>query len=335
MKDESRDTLVDARRTRLGIVARSTDPRDTDLVGTVVGGYLVDCELGDGGMGIVYKAKHIDTNRVVALKALRAQLMDDPSTVTRFKREARIASRLGHPHIGSVIELVEAEGRYLLAMELVEGEPLTEIMTMPLPPERVTMIAAQILRGLEHAHALGLVHRDLKPENILVEFRNGRDHVRIIDFGIAISRDGSADSIERLTEKGQFVGTPAFVAPEQARAGDVDHRADLYSLGMMMYEMLSGVLPFEGKVVDVLVKRMKLDVPAITERVPALVVDPLLDLFVRKLLHRDREQRFANARAALTVLEALDKDPSAAKTGLGLMDVERALSIVSLPAPPK
>ncbi|HEY4058938.1 MAG TPA: serine/threonine-protein kinase [Kofleriaceae bacterium] len=332
--DPSRDTVVDARRTRLGVVERSSDPRDTDLSGTVFGGYLVDSEIGGGAMGVVYRASHIDTNRVVALKTLRARLMDEPNTVARFKREARIASRVGHPHIGSVYELVEAEGRYALALELVEGEPLQSLMTMPLPQERVLMIAAQILRGLEHAHAMGLVHRDLKPDNILVEHRNGRDHARIIDFGIAITTEGSEDSIGRLTGTGQVIGTPAFMAPEQARGADVDGRADLYSLGMIMYEMLAGVLPFAGRPIDVLSQRLSKDAPPIAERVPALIVDPLVELFVLRLLQRKAEKRFANARAALTVVELLLNDRKSAGPALGIMDVEKALAVVSLPPPP-
>ncbi|CAN5740391.1 hypothetical protein BH11MYX2_BH11MYX2_18530 [soil metagenome] len=332
--DPSRDTIVDARRTRLGIVERSTDPRDADLVGTVFGGYLVDSEIGGGAMGIVYRASHLDTNRVVALKTLRARLMDEPNVVARFKREARIASRLGHPHIGSVFELVEAHGRFALAMELVDGEPLQSILTMPLPAERALLIASQILKGLEHAHAMGLVHRDLKPDNVLVEWRNGRDHARIIDFGIAITTEGSEDSVGRLTGTGQVIGTPAFMAPEQARGADVDGRADLYSLGMMMYEMIAGMLPFAGRPIDVLSARLSRDVPPMAERVPELIVDPLVERFVRRLLERNRDKRFANARAALTVAELLLNDRPSAGPALGLMDVDKALAVVSLPRPP-
>ncbi len=332
--DPARDTAIDVKKTRLGVVARSADPRDADLMGTMFGGYLVDSEIGGGAMGIVYRASHLDTNRVVALKTLRAQLMDDPATVARFKREARLASRLGHPQIGGVIELVEARGRYGLAMELVEGEPLSSLMTMPMPAERVLAIAAQLLRGLEHAHAMGLVHRDLKPANVLVEWRNGRDHVRIIDFGIAIARDGGPETVERLTGVGTIVGTPAYMAPEQARGDELDQRADLYALGTILYEMLAGVLPFEGKPIDVLAARLKREAPPITELVPDLIIDPLVERFVRKLAARRLDQRFPTARAALTVLGLLQSDRGAAGAALGVMDVERALALISLPDPP-
>lgn len=335
--DPDRDTLVDAKRTQLGVgKKRSEDVRKKDLalVGTAVGPYLVHEELGGGAMGVVYRASHIDTNRVVALKVMRPQLLEEPTTVARFQREARIASRLGHPHVGGVVELVESEGRYAMALDLVEGEPLSRIMTMPLPPERVTILVAQLLRGLEHAHAMGLVHRDLKPDNILVEWRNGRDHARIIDFGIAIAKFGSEDSIERITEAGLVVGTPTYMAPEQARGEQVDHRADLYSLGMIVYEMLAGVCAYEGKALDVLTAKLKRDVPPIADRVPGLLVDPLLERFCRKLVARDREQRFTSARHALMVLEMIGTDRASAAAALGIMDVEKALAVVSLPPPP-
>jgi serine/threonine-protein kinase len=332
----TRDTLVDAKRTRTGVVDRPVpEKREAKLVGKMFGAYLVQELLGGGAMGVVYRASHIDTNRIVALKVLRRQLLDEPTTVERFVREARLAARLGHPHIGGVFELVQVDDRYALALELVEGESLSKIMTMPLPPERVTLLVAQLLRALEHAHAMGLIHRDLKPDNVLVEWRNARDHARIIDFGIAITREGSPDSIERLTGKGQIIGTPEYMSPEQARTEVIDHRSDLYSLGTMMYEMISGELPFEGqRPLDVLAAKIRREPPRFEERVPGLLVDPLLEAFCRKLLARRQDDRFATARHALTVLELLATDPATAKVMLGIMDVEKAMAVVSLPNPP-
>ncbi|MDB4962819.1 MAG: serine/threonine protein kinase [Myxococcales bacterium] len=333
---DDRDTLVEAKKTRLGVGPGAPELEDeVPLVGKVVGGYLVEEEIGAGAMGTVYRASHLDTNRKVALKSLHAHHLSEATTVERFRREARLASRLGHPHIGGVIELVQAEdGRYLIALELVEGEPLSSIMTMPLAPERVMLITGQLLRGLEHAHAMGLIHRDLKPDNVLVEWRNGRDHARIVDFGIAIVRDGSEDSIERLTAKGQIVGTPIYMAPEHARGDAIDHRADLYSLGVMVYEMISGVVPFHGRPLDVLTAKLKRDPPQFADRVPDLIVEPILERFCRKLMARERSQRFDNARHALHVLKLLETEPAAAGAALGIMDVEKALSIVSLPGRP-
>src|SRR5690606_19331421 len=155
--------------------------------------------------------------------------LEEPKVVERFVREARLAARLGHPHLGGVFELVQVEGRYALAMELVEGDALSGL-PLPLPAERVRLLIGQLLRALEHAHAMGLIHRDLKPDNVLIERRNGRDHARIIDFGIAIASDGSPESVERLTGAGQIIGTPAYMSPEQGRGTVIDHRSDLYSL---------------------------------------------------------------------------------------------------------
>jgi serine/threonine-protein kinase len=331
--DDPRDTLVDAKKTRLGVGGKDPAPEeDADLAGSVIGGYLIEEKIGAGAMGSVYRASHLDTKRVVALKSLHARHLDQPTTVARFRREARLASRLGHPHVGGVYELVETEdGRFFIALELVEGEPLSAIMTMPLPPERVMVIAGQLLRGLEHAHAMGLVHRDLKPDNVLVEWRNARDHARIVDFGIAMVHEGSEDSIERLTKTGHIVGTPLYMAPEQAKGDPVDQRADLYSLGMILYEMLAGTIPFEGRPLEILTAKLKRDAPSFAARVPKLVIDPMLERFVRKLMARELPLRFETARQALHVLKLLETDPAAAGPALGVMDVDKALAIVSLP----
>ena len=332
---DDRDTLIDAKKTRLGVGGSKDKPAE-DLVGQIVGGYLVEEQLGSGAMGVVLRASHIDTNRAVALKVLHAHLLDQPALVERFRREAKLAARLGHPHIGGVIELVQAgDGRFVNVLELVEGEPLSSIMTMPLDAERVENLVSQLLRGLEHAHAHGLIHRDLKPDNVLVEWRNGRDHARIIDFGIAILRDPDDGSLERLTQTGQMIGTPLYMSPEQAKGEQIDHRADLYSLGVMMYEMLSGVLPFEGRPLDILAASLKRDPPPIATRVPGLILaEPLYELFCRKLMARDLPKRFSSARHALDVLKSIKTDPDSARPALGLMDIKRAIAVVSLPPPP-
>ena len=332
---DGRDTLVD-RRTKLG-VGTSKEMPAVDLVGQVVGGYLVGEQLGKGAMGAVFRGSHIDTHRVVALKVLHPHLVSEKSVVARFRREAKLAARLAHPYIGSVVELVKAEdGRQVIVLEYVEGEPLSSIMTMPLPPERVTLLVRQLLLGLEYAHAQGLVHRDLKPDNVLVEWRNGRDHARIVDFGIAILRDGGeGESQERLTATGQMIGTPLYMSPEQARGEAIDERSDLFSLGIMVYEMLAGVLPFEGRALDILSASLTRDPPPMEQRVPGLLVEPLLELYCKKLMARDLKKRFASARHALETLDLIAHgDHAAARIALGIMDVERALAVVSLPPPP-
>jgi serine/threonine-protein kinase len=330
------DTQIVPVRTQHGVVAKpKPGTREPNLVGEMFGAYLVQARLGGGAMGVVYRASHIDTNRIVALKVLRRSLLDEPKAIDRFVREARLASRLSHPHVGGLYELVTADDRYALALELVEGRPLTSIMKTPVPADRAVLLVAQLLRALEHAHSMGLVHRDLKPDNVLVEHRNNRDHVRIIDFGIAIAREGTAESVERLTGGDQIIGTPEYMAPEQARGDSIDHRADLYALGTIMYEMLAGTLPFAGlRPIEKLAVKVRRPAPTIKVRAPEVTVDALLEQFCMKLIARHPDDRFGGAREALTVLELIASDPAAARIMLGIMDVERAMAVVWLPDPP-
>jgi serine/threonine-protein kinase len=329
-----RDTLVDAKKTRLGVTDKRT--RAKDLCGELVGDYLVEAELGAGAMGTVYLAAHIETGAKVAIKALHSHLVNEPAVVKRFHREAKLASRISHPNLGGVIELgtVLDDGRHVIVLELVEGEPLSTMLTMPLAPERVLDLADQLLRGLEHAHDKGLIHRDLKPDNVLVSWRDGREHVRIVDFGIAIVRSPDESSIERLTANGQVVGTPIYMSPEQARGDAIDHRTDLFALGVMLYEMFAGTLPFDGRAFEILAANISRDPPPMAQRAPGLLVDPLHELFTRKLMARDRKKRFATATAALEMLERIVDDPDGAALALGRPNLERALAIVSLPPPP-
>jgi serine/threonine-protein kinase len=331
---EGRDTLVDAKKTRLGVTDRRS--RAADLCGQVVNSYLVEAELGSGAMGTVYLASHIDTHQKVAIKALHSHLVSEKVVVERFHREAKLAARISHPNLGGVIELgtVLDDGRHVIVLELVEGEPLSSILTMPLEPGRVLELTTQLLRGLEHAHDKGLIHRDLKPDNVVVDWRNGHEHVRIVDWGIAIVRNPDDSSLERLTGNGQIIGTPAYMSPEQAKGESIDHRADLFALGVMVYEMFTGVLPFEGRAVEILHANLTRDVPPMSERVQGLLVDPLHEAFVRKLMARDRKKRFATATSALEMLERMVEDPDGAALALGRMNVQRALDVISLPDPP-
>jgi eukaryotic-like serine/threonine-protein kinase len=332
--DRDDDTLVDAKRTRLGVTAKA--PVARALVGEVVRGCLVHSEVGAGAMGTVYRGVHIETNRQVAIKALHPHHVDQKHIVERFRREARLAARLaGHPNVAGVVDFGEAidDGRHLIVLEFADGEPLSEIMVMPLPPERLVSLVTQILNGLEHAHGLGLVHRDLKPDNIIVEWKDGADVARIVDFGIAALRDPD-ESMEggRLTASGQLMGTPLYMAPEQAKCEPFDHRADLFALGVIVYEMLSGRVPFDGKSIEVVIANTTKDPPPIATRAPGLIVDPLLEAFCRKLMARKLETRFASARAALDALALIETDPRAAGPFVGITDVEKALALISLPA---
>src|SRR3569623_278716 len=184
-----------------------------------------------------------------------------------------------------------------------------------MPRERAVALLVQLLRGLAFAHDAGLIHRDLKPENVLGDVESW--HARIVDFGIAVLRDRSADT-RRITEAGRVVGTPMYMAPEQATGKDVDHRTDLFALGVIAYELLAGTTPFEGTGAEVALANVSHDPPYIADRVPGLVVDPLLETFARKLMARRPEARFASAHDALVVLETIDRDREAAALMLGL-----------------
>ena len=333
-RPDGRDTIVEPGRTQLGVgSSRTTAPPLVDLVGTIVNGYFLEAELGHGAMGVVYRASHVDTGRVVAIKALHPRHVNEPALVERFTREAKLAARLVHPNIAGVIDsgMSIDDGRMLMVLELAEGEPLSQVLTMPLPPERVIALVAQLLGALDHAHGAGLIHRDLKPENVMVAWREGREHLQIIDFGIAILRDDPAAA--RLTATGQMIGTPIYMSPEQAKCEAFDHRTDLFALGVIVYEMLSGALPFEGSAMEIALANVNKDPPRIADRVPGLLVEPVLEAFCRKLMARSLDVRFASARAALDTLELIATDPDEAALQLGIMDVARALAVVALSDP--
>ncbi|MBX3159783.1 MAG: serine/threonine protein kinase [Deltaproteobacteria bacterium] len=332
------DTVVEPARTRLGVgegKAKTGGPRE--LTGEIVGGCLIEEELGKGAMGTVYRGQHLASGRVVAVKALHPHHVHEPTLVERFRREARLVARLDHPNIAGIVDVGEAieDGRHLIILEYAAGESLSEVLVMPLPPERALHLTRQILLGLEHAHGAGLVHRDLKPDNMIVEWIDGAERVRIVDFGIAILRDPN-ESVEggRLTASGQMIGTPLYMSPEQAKCEPFDHRTDLFALGVVLYQMLAGMRPFDGTAIDVAIANINRDPPAIATRSPGVLVDPLHERFCRKLMARKLSARFASARAALDVLALIESDRDAAGTHLGITDVARAMAVVALPRRP-
>ena len=218
-------------------------------VGTRLSHYEVQGEVSRGGMGIVYRARDLKLGREVALKVLPADLVADPQRRRRFTLEARAAAQLEHPHIGVVYEIDEADGVTFIAMELIRGEKLSDaIAGPPLPLARTLVLATEVAEGLAHAHERGIVHRDLKPGNVLLT-EDG--HAKIIDFGLAKlvePMEATDDHDETAsTETGTVIGTPDYMAPEQALGQRVDHRSDLFSFGVMLYQMLSRGLPFRGK----------------------------------------------------------------------------------------
>jgi serine/threonine protein kinase len=294
------------------------------LIGEVLASrYRIEHRLGEGAMGVVYKAKHVKVGRPFAVKVLHPNLLTDHKMEQRFEREAELVGRLRHPNVIGVVDVGEThEGFHYMVMDYVEGKNLAALLVeAPMPPQRIIRLVRQILEGLYHAHQEGLIHRDFKPENVIVENDTHGDEVpRIVDFGIAIPReDGEdTDAPDRLTTNGLVLGTPHYMAPEQAVADPVDHRIDLFALGIVIYEMLSGKLPFDGSGAEVARANLMLDPPPISKRVPYLEVDPLLEAFARKLLAKSRDMRPPTAKAARELLDLIERDRAAAAAALGV-----------------
>jgi serine/threonine-protein kinase len=222
--------------------------------------YLVKRLLGEGGMGLVYEAEHVEIGRRVAVKVLHAMYTRQADVVARFRAEARAATRIGHPHIVEVLDSgTTVDGAVYFVMEYLAGQNLAELIKSggPLGQKRAVAIGREICQALAAAHKAGIVHRDMKPENVFLIERDGhKDFVKVLDFGIAKTLEQTTDKVGRLTQPGMAMGTPEYMAPEQAAGAATDHRADIYAVGAMLYEMLSGKPPHEGEnVMEILTKK--------------------------------------------------------------------------------
>jgi serine/threonine protein kinase len=311
------------------------------LVGELIGGrYRIEHKLGEGAMGAVYRARHVKIGRPFAIKVIHPHLLEDRKTALRFEREAELAGRLRHPNVIGVVDVGETpDGVRYMVMDYVQGSDLAGLLAeAPMPPARIIPLVRQMLEGLCHAHEAGLIHRDFKPENVLVEKDDhGREIPRIVDFGISILADGgaSADGTGRLTTNGLVLGTPHYMAPEQAMDEPIDHRIDLFALGIVVYEMLCGQLPFDGSGAEVARANLLIDPPPIARRVPGLEVDPLLEAYARHLMAKSRDHRPANARAARELLDLIERDRAAAAAALGLTAAAARGPLPTEPMPPQ
>ncbi len=293
-------------------------PSNDPLLGRVIADkYRLDAVAGTGATGTVYRSTHLTLGRPMAVKVLAQHLMDNPTAQARFRREARAASKLDHPNSVQVVDFgVEPDGVTYLAMEFLEGRELYRAIfeDWPLGAERSARIIAQVLSVLHAAHELGIVHRDLKPENVMLVLRpdehgNLVEVVKVADFGIAksIANTASEDSLN-LTRDGTVHGTPEYMSPEQARGEELDGRADIYACGVMLYEMMTGTLPFTAEsAFEVILKHLSDPVEAPTKRRPD--ADPRLEPVVLKALAKKRQDRYPDAKSMrLALLDALHGD---------------------------
>ncbi|MDP1828430.1 MAG: serine/threonine-protein kinase [Archangium sp.] len=270
--------------------------------------------IGEGGMGKVYKAIQIALDKPVVLKVLRQALLSDERTVKRFQREAKAASRLNHPNSISVLDFGQADdGAMYIAMEYVQGKDLHHILSRewPLPEARVIRLMSQVLSALADAHSAGVIHRDLKPENIMVEQRRGEaDFVKVLDFGIAKIVDGSIDEDgPALTRAGFVCGTPEYMSPEQARGAQLDHRSDLYAVGVIIYQLMCGMLPFDSdSAVGFATKHLTEIPPPPTKRRPDARVSQAMERLIMKALAKNPDDRPQTAEQFRAELMAIEKE---------------------------
>jgi serine/threonine-protein kinase len=313
------------------------------------GKYQIIQPLAEGGMGVVYKAEHVLMKKIVAIKRLHKNLMNLEQVVQRFEREAQAAAKIDHPNVCAVTDCGRDElGAFFIVMELLEGESLQDIMDKQgrLPLGRIFKIAIQICDGLEKAHSMGVVHRDLKPENIMLVRRDEKeDVVKIMDFGIAkmVADDSPTTS---LTQAGMIFGTPHFLSPEQAAGDTIDHRSDLYSLGVIMFNMATGKYVFDDSTVGALLrKHISATPPLLAEAAPDRVFPDGLQPVLSRLLAKNPEDRYATAGQLrdhlIVIYEAtravqqsiLDEESS---VQVDIVDDESSISRpIDLPLPPQ
>ncbi len=301
------------------------------LVGTILSDrYRIDALIGEGGMGLVYRGEHVLMHKKVAIKVLHPELTRNAEIVQRFEREATAAANVDHPNVVAATDFGKTtDGSFFLVMEYIEGRRLAEVLAASrrMAPRRAVHLARQIARALARAHAVGIVHRDLKPDNVMILDREGDpDFVKVLDFGIArIAMGEGGPQSQPLTQVGMVYGTPEYIAPEQAMGQPVDARADLYALGVILFEMLTGRRPYDSaNKVELLGLHVTAPVPSARSISPGVPV--ALDLVVSRLMQKTAEARFASAAELIAALDHADARGSS-QAPAGALIVGAALKV--------
>jgi eukaryotic-like serine/threonine-protein kinase len=276
--------------------------------------YAVEQCIGEGGMGRVYRARQLVLDKPVVLKVLHQELLSDARTVARFQREARAASRLNHPNSINILDFGVAEdGELFIAMEYVDGHDLHHLLTneWPLSEPRIIRIVSQVLSALADAHSAGVIHRDLKPENVMVEPRRGgeSDVVKVLDFGIAKIMD-TAEAGPALTRAGFVCGTPEYMSPEQAKGAPLDPRSDLYSVGVLLFQLVTRRLPFEADTAVGFATKHLTEPPPAPSRFRPAGCSPEMEQLILKALSKDPADRPQTAEEFLEALNTLPASES-------------------------